>query len=70
MNNPIELKPCPFCNGKAKLVTYVTISNGAKCAAYCKCEKCEARTAPCADLRGDGRFIFEAIDDWNGRAEK
>ena len=64
----IELRPCPFCGGKAKLSTFVTTSGAQhRCAAYCECEKCGAEIKSCVDTGGDGKFLFEAINDWNTR---
>ena len=65
----IELKPCPFCGGEARLVTYTTSGVPHRCAAYCECEKCGAEAASRVDTSGDGEFLFKAIDIWNRRAD-
>lgn len=70
MSSQVELNSCPFCGGKAKLVTYATSSMPHRCAAYCKCEKCGAETVACVDTSGEGKFFFEAIDAWNRRTAK
>ena len=71
MGRLIELlKPCPFCGGEARLVTYTTGSVPHRCAAYCKCEKCGAETECRIDVSGDGEFLFKAIDIWNRRPEE
>lgn len=67
MGRLIELNPCPFCGGEARLVTYTTSGVPHRCAAYFECEKCGAEIKSCVDTGGDGKFLFEAINDWNAR---
>lgn len=38
-----QLKPCPFCGGKAKLKTHQFMGTGTA-GYYLKCTKCNART--------------------------
>lgn len=53
--NKIELKPCPFCGGKAKIVKTYTI--------WVKCINCHA-SANCHSTER------EAAEAWNRRVEK
>ena len=65
-----ELKPCPFCGGEAKIQTSIS-SSIPKCAtAICYCESCGSSTQWFRDFDGDGTFMFEAIEAWNGRVEQ
>ena len=52
-----ELKPCPFCGGKASLIRYHNIKGG-----YCYCTVCKTR-------KPNSLTIEEAIEAWNRRAE-
>jgi len=52
--NKSEIKPCPFCGGKAVTSTY-----------YIECESCEV--APIIDWHHMDKF--EAIKDWNKRPD-
>ena len=74
----IELKPCPFCGGEAKLmggklVVYPECdSNGAyvgadfECTpAYVECQNCHALSA---DFCTDDNDIDNAVEAWNRRA--
>lgn len=63
-----ELKPCPFCGGKAKMHTGVTLSVPKRSLAYCYCMRCQATSAHYEDRKQDGTFLKEAIDAWNRRA--
>lgn len=54
-----DLKPCPFCGGKA--FAYYSGSPGNGYFSEVICEKCNCRTDR---LRGD-----KAIEVWNGRVE-
>lgn len=58
----IELKPCPFCGGKAKLI-YIGFMS------VVKCQKCGAfgEVVPDYYEQGDGKT--EAIEAWNRRAD-
>ena len=62
-----ELKPCPFCGGKAEIETGVS-----KMGAYarCYCKKCGARTRESKDVSHNGSFVFDAIRAWNRREEE
>ena len=59
----IELKPCPFCGGKAVLHV-----NSGVCVI---CTKCESKTMTLADGQYGGRYSGDAvksvIEKWNRR---
>lgn len=52
-----ELKPCPFCGGKAGIMRHHHITN-----AFCFCTVCKARMPNMLTRE-------EAIEAWNRRAE-
>ena len=52
-----DLKPCPFCGGKAFIMSYHSIKD-----AYCICKSCKVRM-PNSPTRQ------KAIEAWNRRAE-
>lgn len=58
-----ELKPCPFCGGKA----VVHVNDGVRVV----CTKCEAGTIVLADIysqgKPTGRAVWSAIEKWNRR---
>lgn len=68
-----ELKPCPFCGGKAKLVMVRSIN--AEYVIKSKCSKCYAETEGyCPNLKDEDKaisIIFECIElatkAWNRR---
>ena len=64
-----ELKPCPFCGGKAKLYATITRTYPNHCKHYCYCEKCYATGESFSDLENDGSSVFKAIEAWNRRAD-
>ena len=53
-----ELKPCPFCGGKASIMRYHYIDN----ASYCYCTACKVKMPNSLTRK-------EAIEAWNRRAE-
>lgn len=68
----IELKPCPFCGGKAE---YIINSNYERCTTHgwkfgIKCTSCMT-----VDLKPNGEIVFakddrkKAADMWNRRAD-
>jgi len=61
----MELKPCPFCGGKASLRTTVVSSLYMK--AFVICDKCRSSSGIFGDDQHDGTFIFKAIEAWNAR---
>lgn len=58
----MELKPCPFCGGKAKW-------RYSKPCGWIQCKKCGATSVPVADSyeEADGKEV--AIAAWNRRAD-
>ena len=62
-----DLKPCPFCGGKAKIVTGISACSPKRPTAYIGCEICRASTRIVADLEYDGSFILKVIELWNKR---
>lgn len=57
-----ELKPCPFCGGKAKFV--YEMPQGTMV-----CQKCGVRVAIFSDSYEQGDCKDEAIEAWNQRTE-
>ena len=57
-----ELKPCPFCGGKARLI-YVSQMSAVKC------QKCGTLGKVVADYYEQGDGKAEAIKFWNRRAD-
>ena len=56
----IELLPCPFCGGEAKLI------EGEECA-YVQCLQVKCHRGPFVD--GDNAAADEAVDEWNRRTD-
>lgn len=61
------LKPCPFCGGKADIITGVTDSlpNYPKVRIVCK--KCRVGTDDYVDTTYDASFIDAVVNAWNKR---
>lgn len=57
----IELKPCPFCGGQAKL--RVKINDGVTV----QCSKCHVQTRSRADLEHGTNAVKTVVEDWNRR---
>ena len=57
-----ELKPCPFCGGKAEVLTDENEEY------YVSCTECTALLGYCTDTWGDYSTEDEAIEAWNRRA--
>lgn len=76
---PDELKPCPFCGGKAKIEEYAIghKGNGTFTALYkCGCDKCKIYFAHNSEFtleHGQPKFIcngYETVKEmWNRRAD-
>lgn len=60
MNNAVELKPCPFCGGEARLI------EGEEWA-YIQCTQMKMHRAMFCD--GDNNCDEEAVEQWNRRTE-
>lgn len=65
-----ELKPCPFCGGKAELYTTITSSVPKRGMAWVHCVKCHSSGAVFEDRNNDGEFVCLAIKAWNRRADQ
>ena len=65
----IELKPCPFCGGKAAIYATTTGTIPNNCKHYCYCTKCYSSGKSFEDRENDGSSVFKAIEAWNRRAE-
>ena len=68
--NASTLRSCPFCGGRARIITGVSTSGSLKPSAHIKCEDCLAETAWAEDVNSDGTFIDEAKRRWNMRIHK
>lgn len=68
-----ELKPCPFCGGKAIIDEYVQMfghGDFVKCH-YVECERCMARSNEIPEFRFSREVcIDKAVMCWNRRAEE
>lgn len=69
-----ELKPCPFCNGRADLLVIVNphIKSAIYYDFYVSCDDCggqgyNAEVAHNSDIR---EAIKEAVEAWNKRVEE
>lgn len=69
----MELKPCPFCGGKADYKRTVIKTNGAWCDAInVRCTSCDARSNRIlysAKLHKNDAEYIEAAEAWNRRAD-
>lgn len=61
-----ELKPCPFCGGKAKLVL---IDGWDPWLAYVECPHCDTR-GPDVWQVDDKKFKATAVKKWNRRVKE
>ncbi len=57
-----ELKPCPFCGGKARLIYAYQMT-------AVKCQKCKVLGKPVLDYYEQGDGKAEAIEFWNRWAD-
>ena len=67
-----EIRPCPFCGGKAELVAVVYKGMGSYCV---QCQTCGAQSRYCAmdacfisDMNGGNPSGERAVNAWNRRA--
>lgn len=69
----VELKPCPFCGGKASLKAKT--KNIGEFVTWCECDKCHAKIdGYYADIKREDisienieRCKIKTIEDWNRR---
>lgn len=64
-HNDESLKPCPFCGGKAAVVSIQFCEDGVD--TYVKCSGCDARSAGCEGAYSNPSY---AVQEWNRRAEQ
>lgn len=63
-----DLLPCPFCGGKAKIITGVSRHYApSHPQANIECTDCMISTAIFTDTDNDGRNIERAVEAWNRR---
>ena len=62
-----ELKPCPFCGGKGRLITDTEKSFRLFPIAWVECTECNARAKFAVAFWSDGKHIDNAIEAWNRR---
>ena len=68
-----ELKSCPFCGGKAEAVRKYLKVNGYEGYAYrVRCSECYAKSPYKRNpiLHGYHRWMTDAVEAWNGRADR
>lgn len=65
-----DLKPCPFCGGKAAIYATTTNTIPYHCKHFCYCTKCNSSGKSFEDRKNDGSSVFEAIEAWNMRAQE
>ena len=65
----VDLKPCPFCGGEAKIQATITHSVPNYSRHYCYCKECLASGESFTDTSQDGSSVFKAIESWNRRTE-
>lgn len=62
-----ELKPCPFCGGRAEPRNYVDRCVPSHSVAYVRCIECGAETTSYTDNKGNFEYMHNAIKAWNRR---
>ena len=64
----IDLKPCPFWGGEARIRTTITTSIPRHAKAWCYCEKCLSSGQSFIDNDDDGTCVIKAVEAWDRRA--
>lgn len=64
-----KLKPCPFCGGKAVVVSGTSDTNISRATFYIHCVECKVSTETFIDGDRNLEALFAAMAVWNRRME-